>query len=263
MSFYCSDTNPSILFEGVKTRLMIFICKKNKKSNIYTTNYYRWYAVERDNVFKLINYSLNKTNTNTLLKIGNLIENNIVQKILTQKDKIEKIVRKNGNTIYYHNVAIFWTKCFLLQNSSVQYKKLCFDKHIISLIICSLLNSSLFFIWWIMYSDCYHITKKEIYDFCILIDSIVLQDEKTFIILTNKLLESLNNNSILETYNYKTTGIVSFKRYFPQKSKPIIDEIDKVLSKYYGFTDEELDYIINYDIKYRMGDALNGDEDEE
>jgi hypothetical protein len=29
--------------------------------------------------------------------------------------------------------------------------------------------------------------------------------------------------------------------------------IDRVLSKHYGFTDEELDFIINYDIKYRMG----------
>jgi len=36
-------------------------------------------------------------------------------------------------------------------------------------------------------------------------------------------------------------------------SKVIIDEIDKVLAEHYGFTDEELDFIINYDIKYRMG----------
>ena len=35
--------------------------------------------------------------------------------------------------------------------------------------------------------------------------------------------------------------------------KPIIDEIDRVLAGHYGFTDEELDFIINYDIKYRMG----------
>jgi len=26
-----------------------------------------------------------------------------------------------------------------------------------------------------------------------------------------------------------------------------------VLAVHYGFTDEELDFIINYDIKYRMG----------
>ena len=27
----------------------------------------------------------------------------------------------------------------------------------------------------------------------------------------------------------------------------------------YGFTEEELDFIINYDIKYRMGDELNNE----
>ena len=43
--------------------------------------------------------------------------------------------------------------------------------------------------------------------------------------------------------------------------KPLIDEIDKVLAKHYGFTDEELDFIINYDIKYRMGDELNAEEE--
>ncbi len=40
---------------------------------------------------------------------------------------------------------------------------------------------------------------------------------------------------------------------YPKHSKPIIDEIDRVLAKHYGFTDKELDFIINYDIKYRMG----------
>ena len=33
----------------------------------------------------------------------------------------------------------------------------------------------------------------------------------------------------------------------------IIDEIDRVLAQHYGLTDEELDFIINYNIKYRMG----------
>jgi hypothetical protein len=44
-------------------------------------------------------------------------------------------------------------------------------------------------------------------------------------------------------------------------SKPIIDEIDYVLAQYYGFTDEELDFIINYDIKYRMGASDAEDDD--
>jgi hypothetical protein len=40
----------------------------------------------------------------------------------------------------------------------------------------------------------------------------------------------------------------------------IVGAIDKVLAKHYGFTEEELDFIINYDIKYRMGGELEGEE---
>jgi hypothetical protein len=49
---------------------------------------------------------------------------------------------------------------------------------------------------------------------------------------------------------------------FPKHSKSIIDKIETVLAKHYGFTDDELDFIINYDIKYRMGRDNGGDEDE-
>ena len=34
----------------------------------------------------------------------------------------------------------------------------------------------------------------------------------------------------------------------------------EILAKHYGFTDEELDFIINYDINYRMGQE-EGDDD--
>ena len=43
--------------------------------------------------------------------------------------------------------------------------------------------------------------------------------------------------------------------------KPILDEIDTVLAGHYGFTAEELDFILNYDIKYRLG--RNAGEEEE
>ena len=41
-------------------------------------------------------------------------------------------------------------------------------------------------------------------------------------------------------------------------SKPIIDDIDRMLAEHYGFTDEEQDFVINYDIKYRIGIASGG-----
>jgi hypothetical protein len=34
-----------------------------------------------------------------------------------------------------------------------------------------------------------------------------------------------------------------------------MDDIDLALAKEYGFDDAEIDLVINYDIKYRMGGA--------
>ena len=49
------------------------------------------------------------------------------------------------------------------------------------------------------------------------------------------------------------TGDVEFQQFFPQKSKNIIDEIDVALADYYGFNQDEIEFILNYDIKFRMG----------
>jgi hypothetical protein len=36
-------------------------------------------------------------------------------------------------------------------------------------------------------------------------------------------------------------------------SKPIIDEIDMALGAHYGLDEELMDYVINFDAKYRLG----------
>ncbi len=69
--------------------------------------------------------------------------------------------------------------------------------------------------------------------------------------------------ALQETIRSKTRGEVSSQLYVGSRSKPIIDEIDRALAKHYGFTDEELDFIINYDIKYRMGGADSADAEED
>jgi hypothetical protein len=38
-------------------------------------------------------------------------------------------------------------------------------------------------------------------------------------------------------------------------------EIDTALAGHYGFTAEELDFILNYDIKYRLGRSAGEDEE--
>ena len=78
--------------------------------------------------------------------------------------------------------------------------------------------------------------------------------------IVRRLVKDLSKNSEIRERKQKATGLIKLQTFFVGKSKPIIDEIDELLAKHYGFTEEELDFIINYDIKYRMGDELNAGE---
>jgi len=101
----------------------------------------------------------------------------------------------------------------------------------------------------------FNLTDSNILDFALDYDEI--NDIGCY---AKRLEKDMDNNKLESVVNKSDGGINYSFAYQKRLSKPIIDEIDKVLAKHYGFTEEELDFIINYDIKYRMGDELNDNE---
>ena len=76
------------------------------------------------------------------------------------------------------------------------------------------------------------------------------------------LMSDLKLNAVRKRASSQKTGQVEYNEFWPRQSKSIIDEIDNLLAKHYGFTGQELDLIVNYDIKYRMGQNALGDIEE-
>lgn len=70
--------------------------------------------------------------------------------------------------------------------------------------------------------------------------------------LGDKYLEDIKKNSVMLAREQKQTGVTETQSFIINKSKPIINEIDKKLAHHYQLTDEEVDFLINYDIKFRM-----------
>ena len=102
---------------------------------------------------------------------------------------------------------------------------------------------------------------REIESFPIELDSMSEIIKKKLASISNKLMDDLKRHANRKEAYYKATGKVIYDEFYPKYSKSIIDEIDRILAQHFGFTDEELDFIINYDIKYRMGlDNLQGEE---
>jgi hypothetical protein len=269
------DTRPGKLFQGVDQRLCIFINRYNSQdsiTSIHTTNYLRWAEESRISLFENMHYVQNTNHyiCNSITKINNHFEISILNKLLQKKAYVFQTNSKHN--VYYHNAPRYWIRGMngvpYFYNdrdgikTSSQVKKLNVQTQEILSIICTLLNSSLFYWWFILLSDCRHLNSREIDYFPIGVDLFSSECAIKLDELNNQLMANFEQNKYRKVTYYQATGRVEYDEYYPKLSKPIIDEIDRVLAQHYGFTDEELDYIINYDIKYRMGRAgAEGDDD--
>ena len=122
------------------------------------------------------------------------------------------------------------------------------------------LNSNLFYWFVTVFSDCRHVNKREVDAFPISLDAIARSSGNALVKLAEILMGDLQWNSVERTMRF-SHDTLRVQCIYPKASKPIIDKIDGVLAKHYGLTDEELDFIVNYDIKYRVGSDDDGDED--
>lgn len=258
-----ADANPQRLFEGVKFRLCIFIVN-NTHNGQFSSKYTRWFAEERKYLFSahLIYNSIYKYYYNNIIgKIPSELWHNIIKKVNPEK---QFFYTSTGNNLcLYHNAPVNWIRSHSFipyfcserdgEGITTQLRNIPFDNSSKVKIASCIINSSLFFIWWICNSDCYHLNKPEIANFKFTYS----EEDNKLCEIADKLAEDMKSKSVRRVYNYKASGRVEYDEFYMKLSKTIIDEIDKVLAKHYGFTDEELDFIINYDIKYRMGDELN------
>ena len=265
------DERPSKLFEGVDQQLCIHISSNSINKASYITKMAHWTAECRVHIFKNIcylNYNVNDRLAEVVPKCQDEIEVHIVSKIKAcQSLLVNLLCNHSDERVYYRNAGgRYWrlVKTFptLFQSekanstSTEKALKVCKGNN---KLITSILSSSLFYWYWRVISNCRHLTDREIQNFPI---ASQIERDKSIAELCNYYEKSLLANKKCVTTQNRRTGTIVQDFYYMKLSKPIIDEIDKVLAKHYGFTDEELDFIINYDIKYRMGDELNADDDE-
>lgn len=113
----------------------------------------------------------------------------------------------------------------------------------------AILSSNLFWWWYTATSNLRHLNPIDWQHFPVIPTAL---DDARLVSLGAKYIEDLKRNSEMRVRQQRRTGKTETQSFKVSKSKSIIDEIDTTLAPYYGFTAEELDFIINYDIKYRM-----------
>jgi len=185
-------------------------------------------------------------------KIANINEHNIFGKTYTTNNA-ESITGSMGNSLneslYLNMRATFWIKAFSESQTSSEFKKFDCDsdrKHQ----LVALLNSSLFFFHWTCVSDCWHITAKDLKTFKVPQE---LFRSKQLITLAKNLENELERTKVA-VYTKQTTH-----EYKHRLCKPVIDEIDDILAKFYRLTNDECNYVKNYNSRYRESKGVSNE----
>ncbi len=270
---------PSKLFEGADMLLAIILSSKSEKKKVFSTMYSKWYSDYRGFLFDNLSYN----------DVSEIFMDGTIPKIPSSRyfQILEKTKFKSGNKnllgyfkffhtnhfFYYFRAVQYWVKILEkepvyldngVQTKTGEMKSIYTDNEELKFLFISILSSSAYFIHYITWASCQVINNRD-FEFPFYKEALNEDLFEKLVLLGKKIQLDYQQNSQIISRTYSKKGRffkMEKQHYYIKKSKPIIDEIDKVLAEHYGFTEEELDFIINYDIKYRMGKELEGGEEE-
>lgn len=239
---------PASLFTRVHQKLSILIAvKKAEKKAIYVSNYKYFYKDERKELLSGSRLAEIELCYDFYPKVEDKFELSILDKLYTSSESnfFDLLSKKSdAKSLYLNMRGYFWNKAFSFSPGSSEYKEFKYDSKIYGYLLC-LLNSSIFWYFWVLTSDCWHITRKELKSFKITLDKNI--DFRKYDLLSKKLEDKLE-----KTKEYIGTVQVEYA-YKHKFCKDVIDEIDDALAPIYGLNKSEIDFIKKYGLQYRVG----------
>ena len=249
---------PAKLFSGVDMNLSILMgtaTARKDREQIFTTAYTRWNEPFREYLFDTISYIASTFHEPlaAITKISSEIDRIILVKLLKYRSLARLRTKGAQNPIYYHSGGRYFRKCIRTKLSS-EYRELPLHNEAAKPVLC-LLSSSLYYWLWILFSDCYHVTRADV-DMVPVPDSIML--DKRFHRLSDALVEDLERNAEVRIRRRADGSEQKEVNYLAGRSKHLMDRIDHLLAEHYGLSEEEVCYLVNYDAKYRTNDMSDG-----
>ena len=248
---------PGKLFDGVNLQLSIILQALGKeRPKIQTTKYILWDSQARPELFSKIEFSVTEDErlAGSIPKLGTTEAVTVLNKLRSRTSQIgSSFVNRSSNKVFYRRGGLYWKVFVDFETGSSEEKIIHLKPEVNKYAIIAALSSNLWFWYFTITSDCRHLGKRDIHTFSFNPQEMSPAHHRNFCQLGREYVCDLKRNAESTVRVYRGNRAVECLNFRVKESKPIIDEIDRVLAQHYGFTDEELDFIINYDIKYRMG----------
>ena len=242
---------PKRVFESAEQQVSIisFLKTQTKAKEILMTGINKRYS--DDSLWVLLD-NLKFSNAIGLLsygripKIGTDTEQVILQKLLKNNNLLSDLKTEKGSSIYYRKAGGRYYKIITKEptESSAEGNIIIENKYLD--LVGAILSSNLFYWFWLIHSDWHNMRTSEIEKFPIPYNNF---DDKTL-----EQISELYNNYLADLKKNAKKTVTGLNIFVARKSKHIIDQIDDLICPLYGLTQEEIDFIKNYEIEFRLSD---------
>ena len=267
------DDRPGKLFEGLQhCRSAIFLSFgfASESIRLYTAKYQRWASGSRGVLFdniSLVPFAPNGLFAGTFPKFSNGDHEEIFRKLnadMPRKLGLFLAPRATKHFVFYQEATQYWIKATVglphySKNGEIgapahgRYLYCNSEDHAYA--IAAVLNSSLFYAYFVTYGDCFHLSETLVANFPF--NEEVINDSE-LCQLGKLLMGDLKKNATKKTINTKDGDKIAYAEFNASKSKTVMDQIDGIVAKKLGLSPRHIEFITNYDIKFRM----NGQETE-
>ncbi len=263
---------PQSVFTDVEMPVVILISTPlNLDSRFITSNVNRFYSLERKHVaetVRLVQHGIWK-NRHRVAKFGSPLEIDLYSKLAAHPHLLGTLACSDSKwSMYYQEACRYWVKAisgtpFFKRNGEriepPHGRTIHFVSKRASCFATCLLNSSLFYWLYSSMCDCEHINDSFVREFPIPAQWERIDWEK----LSGRLRESLTSHAKRKKIVTKQGHTIEYDEMNAMESKSLIDEIDASLATAFELSAEELEFVINYDLKYRIGnESVEDDSDE-
>ena len=247
---------PKPVFENavVNTSILLFQKTETPCQHLFSTKMHR-----RGNEFDLQELIDNlqfidvkgQTLYGRIPKIGSIIEKTILNKLFKQT-KLGSFVKTSGSPIIYRFAGGRYFKVVInYSNGSSAERTIYFANSKIADAVGCIISSNLSFWFYQIFSDNLNWKSYEIENFAI--PQLSTENIEYLCNLYSRYLTDIEAKANVRTTSVESTyNVDSFKEYKIVRSKTIIDEIDDYIGPLYGLTQEEIDFIKNYELEFRM-----------
>jgi hypothetical protein len=283
VKYFNFDDRPSKIFSGIEhCRSTIVVTTKGKGVHKVTTSkFLKWHAEDRGDFLKNLkttNWSV-AVQGETIPKIGTSTEREIITKLVeTANGKtVTDVITSGAENIWYYNATSNWIHAHIEQfvpkveyypsytkrgkeiipigepekRLSSHYMSISIDQKY-QFLVNGLLNTSLFYWWFVIWADGRDLLKQNITSFPLDTQSFSEEELERIKSLVTELMQSYEDTSHIQPNTRKDGKYIVIKEIRPKYSKSIIDQIDDLFAGHFGFNEAEKGFIRNFDLKFRI-----------